>query len=521
MKSRFIIFVALLSLALLSVNTALADPQIGVTLLTSSSISDIYEGQNQTVQFNVTNTGDSNLTSIMLSIPSLGVVNYSLSGALAIGDSAKPSYIIRTNGTTAIGQYSVDIFGKNSSGFVTPSLSTPFTFNVMYPYCSNITGPSNPIYIDSVTNDDKISGKEFKPLDNISIKIRIGNNDDEDSHKVILDVVLVNVKDGSQIDNEAEKKVTVSKDHTQTVTLDMLIPADIDAGTYALYIKAENDDDSDNCVQTSYTLKVKKSTREIIYIPKSDDTANVSCGSSLPVIGNFYNIGNDDEDKIKIEYSDSFGNDQAQEHNNLYSGDKLPLSWSFNIPRNATVGLSNYELTVYYDYNSDDKTYNDEDTFPFEFNVNCQAMATSQTINTEASTAIIGTESQVSVNIANTGAASQTFSTSASADWATIDSITPASVTLAAGEEKEVIIKLDANPSTAIGAKDLVVSVQHNGITETQTVSVNVQQSSAKAGLLDQLSFQLKYNPTWVVIDTALVVAIIVIVILLFAGKKK
>jgi len=525
MNNKFIFFIALLSLALLSVNVALAAPSLSMTWLTSPS--DLYEGQNKTVSCNITNNGDSNLTvSLTAALSSLGLNSSESSISIPINDSVSRSYTITTNSTSNIGVHIITItaFGVNaSSSNTTSTLSS--SFNVLYPYCENITGTNDPIDFIEITNDEDIDGEEFKPLDSFDIKVKVENNDDNDDddndHKVIITAVLV--KDNEEVDDtEVEQKVTIDAEDKETVTLTMALPSDIEEGTYYLYVKAENDDDSDNCEQKALSLEIEQSTREVIYIGPSA-IQNISCGSTLLVEGNIFNIGKEDEDKVKISYSDKFGNTQTEEYNSLDSGDSLPLNWQFNIPQNTSAGKSAYTITISYDYDEDDETYDETESFLTDFNVYgvCQAaLVSNQTISTESSTAILGVESEVRVKITNTGTTAQTFLTTATADWAEINSITPSSVSLNAGEEKEIIIKLEPKSNVEIGANDLVVSVQHNGITDTKTVSVNVQKSSAKAGLIEQLQFQLKYNPTWVIIDTALVVAIIVVVILLFTGKK-
>jgi len=532
MNNKFIFSIILLAFVVLSVTNVLADPSFSVTC-TASPTRDIFQNESKIISCNMTNTGDSNLTlaSARLLVPSFGINESIYSGPLAVNSSIPTLYskTIWTNYTTNIGPHglSISASGTNDTANATVTQSLP-SFNVIYPYCENITGTDDPIDFIEITNDKDIDGEEFKPLDEINIKVKVENNDDDDDdHKVIVTAVLVGTDNEEVDDTEVKEKMKVEADDKKTITLSMKIPADIKEGTYYLYVKVENNDDSDNCEQLGMddlevlSIKIEKSNREVIYVEPSEEQ-NVSCGSDLLVEGDIYNIGNDDEDKIKVVYSDKFGNTQTEEYNDLDSGENIPLSWAFKIPRNATEGKYAYTIAIFYDYDEDDETYDEKESFSTQFRVygGCQSLIANQTITTEASTAILGIESEVRVKIVNTGTISQIFSITASADWADINSITPSSVTLSAGEEKEIILKIEPKAGTEIGAHDLIVNVQHGGGTDSKTVSVNVQKSSVKSGLIEQLQFQLKYNPAWVVIDAVLVIAIIVVVILLFSGKK-
>jgi uncharacterized membrane protein len=519
---KIIFSIALLALVVLSVTNILAAPSLSLSWITAPA--ELYQGQSRAISANITNTGDSNITSIKLSIPSLNIVNYSLfSGQLAVNASTITTpYTIVTNSTTNIGAYAISIFGLNSSGTATSEVSS--SFNVIYPYCANITGLSSPIQLYEITNDDDIKDKDLNPLDSFDIKVKVENTDDEDDYKAIVEAVLVSAKDSSEVDNtDIKEKVTVNSNSKKSVTLEMTIPADIDAGNYYLYVKVTNDDDEDNCEQTSIPVTVKKSTHEIVLneliVPE-----NVSCGSSATIEGKIINIGKEDEPKVKIVYSDSFGGSSTVYSDDLNTGDDSFVNFVLSVPKNATASAFKNSVTfnIYYDYDEDDESYDEKDTVTYLFSVvgDCNQIISSQTITTETSTAIAGTESEVRVTIANTGTVSQTYSVTASADWADISSISPASVTLASGEQKEVAIKLTPNSGTAIGAHDMTINVQHGSASESKTVSVNVQKSSTPSGIIDQLKFQMKYNPTWVIIDAVLIIAIIIVIVILLSGKK-
>ena len=517
---KIIFSIALLALVVLSVTNVLAAPALNFSWVTAPA--DLYQGQSRTISANLTNAGDSALTSIMISIPSLSIVNSSFSGSLAVGASTIATYTITTNSTTNLGFYSISIFGTN--GTVETSVISS-SFNVFYPYCASAENSTDsPIKLYDIVNDEDIDDENFKPLDSFDIKVKVQNTDDEDDYKSIIEAVLVSAEDSSEADGtDIEEKVSVDSDSKETVTLEMTIPTDIDSGNYYLYVKVTNDDDEDNCQQRAIPVTIKRSNHEVI-LNELNVPENVSCGASAAIEGSVANIGKEDEPKVKIVYSDSFGGSSTVYSEDLDTGDDSPVSFVLSVPKNATESAFKNSVTfnIYYDYDEDDESYDEKDTVTYLFSVvgDCSKLISSQTITTEASTAITGTESEIRVTIVNTGTVSQTYSVSASADWADIDSISPASVTLASGEEKEVSIKLTPNSGTEIGAHDMTINVQHGSTSESKTVSVNVQKASTPSGLIDQLKFQMKYNPTWVIIDAVLVIAIIIVIVILLSGKK-
>jgi uncharacterized membrane protein len=514
MKSKSILFIALFTLTLLAVNTAMAASNM--TMSWNTAASDLYQGQNKTVSYTINNTGDTNLTlSIFLAISGTDLNSSDSIINLLANNSVTREYTILTNDASNIGSHTVSV---SAIGNVNASISS--AFNILYPYCE-INSTKTPVKLVEITNDEKITDDEYNPLDVLTIKVKVQNIDDEEDADAIISAVLV--KDDAEVDDtDIEKKVSIDKDDTDTVTVNMTIPSDIDEGTYYLYVKVYNDDKESNCMQQVLPITIEKKSRELIF-SNIKFPATVSCGSTTAITGSIINIGNRDEDKVKVVYSDDFGTTSTQIINSLDSGDKSSVAFSLKAPKNATEGEYSASFDVYYDYDEDDEEYGDQSdqiVYLFKTSGSCQQLIETQTITTEASTAIVGTESEVRVTITNTGTVSQTYSVSADADWADINSITPSSAVLAAGESKEVVIKLNAKSSTDIGAHQMLVNVQHGGISESRTVDVSVQKSSAPSGIIDQLKFQLKFNPTWVIIDAALVLAIIIVIISLLAGKK-
>jgi hypothetical protein len=278
--------------------------------------------------------------------------NYSANNSYAITNSSINdtirAYVNATDGMNSTISF-IDIP-------LTENATANITVPVSYNYCL-VNSSNSPVSLKEITNDDKINGKKFKPLDEIEIKVKVDNADKDDKKDTVVSAVLV--MNGTEVaDTEVDKTITLKTDSYQTVILNMIIPEDIEAGNYQIYVKAYDDNKESNCQQTALDITVTKSNHEVIF-KSTDISSNVFQGSVADIKGTVANIGKNDEDKVKIVYSDNLGNSFFEERNNLDSGDSFIFSFSAKVPANATVGEHTAKLKVYYDYDDNDGSYDD------------------------------------------------------------------------------------------------------------------------------------------------------------------
>ena len=314
-----------------------------------------YSISNSTITINATVT-DADLDNLNYSYQfdnlndNVTLQNYSASNSYVITNSSINDTIrAYMNATDGINS-TISFIDIPLTGNVTANITLPVTYN----YC--LANSSNsPVSLKEITNDDKINGKKFKPLDEIEIKVKVDNSDKNDEKDAVVSAVLV--KNGTDIDDtEVDKTVTLNEDDDETVTLTMIIPEDIDEGAYQIYVKAYDDDKESNCQQTALDIIIAKSNHEVIFKSVGVSSA-IFQGSVASISGTVINIGKQDEDKIKIVYSDNLGNSFFEERNDLDSGDSFIFSFSAKIPANATVGEHMAKLKIYYDY--DDGSYDE------------------------------------------------------------------------------------------------------------------------------------------------------------------
>jgi hypothetical protein len=321
-----------------------------ITMSTSATDTD---GTSLTYNYQFSNLNDSTI-----------IQAYSTNSSLAL-NSSFINNTIRATVTVSDGIDStisfVDIFVNDIPTNATNT--TVATFN----YCS-INSTTSPVSLKEITNDNSINGKKFNPLDEIEIKVKADNSDKDNKKDVVVQAVLV--RNGIEIDDtEVDKSMTLNKDDYSTVILNMVIPEDIDEGDYELYVKVYDNDQELNCQEQMLSISVTKSSHEVVFNNVEMPTTALS-GSTITIDGKFVNIGKEDEDRVKIVYSDDFGNSFSEERTGLDSGNSMDFSFTAKIPANATAGEYKAKIKLYYDYNSDDKTYGDSsDETTYKINV--------------------------------------------------------------------------------------------------------------------------------------------------------
>jgi len=479
----------------------------------------MYWDHNQTISFNITNTGNDSLT-LNASLPLNGFSPSYWSEVISLdsNESAVRSLNISADDDTDVGPHTITLSILDTSNS-SNSLSSSKTFNVYYPYCDNVdNATTNPIRLDELRNQNKIEDEDFNLLDSIFIKVKVQNLDDDDSQYGVVEALIVQ---GTEVydDYDAKKKIKIDEDDTETFYLNLTVSPDLDEGTAYLYIKVYNDDDEDNCEQLAIPINIKKSTREVIPFDLSYPES-VTCGETFTIEGDVYNIGEKDEDKVKMTLK-AFSNLYDDEFNNLDSGEDGSFLFNVKVPMNASEGTNKMVFTLYYDYDEDSELFDESEYFNYNIKVeNCRELVNIST-KTESSTAITSTASELRFLVSNDGASTQNIAVSASADWATIESISPSSFSLEAGKEQYVSIMLTPNKNTEIGLHSLNVKVAYASELDSIAIPVNVQRPSTPSGLFDKIAFYYKYDTMWAVLDSLLIIAIIIVSILLFMAKRK
>ena len=499
-----------------------------LTIAWVASPQDVYQGENTSAIVNITNAGNVDFSSVYINLTDSNATFSTSSVPLARNGSYAWTVNISTNKKTNYGSSSMTVTarGTNSTYSLNATASSTADFDVLYRYCVANRSTSR-ISIYEITNREDIDDEEFDALDELTIKVKVENEDDEEDRVAVVNAVLVH--DYSEVDDtEVEKSVEISSDNSKTVTLNMTIPVDVEEGVYFLYIKAYDDDSSKYCDQEVIEFIIdKSSTHKVIPYELSVEPTNVSCGGLFTVKGKIGNIGSYDEDSVKLVYSDGWTT-STKTFNSFDEGETGEFEFSSAVAANATEGAKSFTLTLSYYYDDNDNEYQRTDSESFSlFSVagNCIRESSNVSFSTETATPQVftGTQSEVRILVSNSGTIKQNYTVeipTASVNWALVNSISPSSFELEAGASRYVSVKLTPNANATSGLHTMDAKISYAGTSQTKTLSLNLQKVSEVSNLIDRVKFSVSRDWIWYVIGGLAAVVIVLMFAISSASKK-
>ena len=437
------------------------------------------------------------------------------------------------------------------------SNNATLTLSFLNSFCSDGAIDDNDLVLKvDINNRGEGDDDEWLPLDRIEIEVELENNKNVDLDDVIFELGLF--KEGSNT-NIMDDMMWISKDDEEIEVGDIddgkdekhtfefrVDPTELDDGDndYILVVKAYPDTDEDvTCIDYSENLADFGSDdflAEISIVKENDEekmvvideksyplVTNAFCGEQVTFSADINNIGDDDFlDQIKVLlFNKELGlNLEEIVSGDLDEGEKTDVTFSFKIPSNADEKQYVLVMEIFYDYDEDDKVYDEvsDDTFDALFKVegNCEAIDTSAQAVVSAvleSGGLAGEELVVKATIVNTGDITTTYviSLSGYAEWASSADVSPSTVTLSSGESRDVLITLNVKEDVS-GEKlfDIEV-VSGSEFVVSQPVSVSVESQKAfksffTGGVIGSSNVYL-----WIIgaLNIILIVAIIFVVV--------
>ncbi len=434
------------------------------------------------------------------------------------------------------GTYSIIVTGSDS----VKGVESKATFTHTKSFCKSGEAGSN-LTISKVSIDNTgDKNEEWKLLDIIDIDVRVDNDGNDDIKDVIVELGLFDSEGKNQVgdlefENTDEDSISIGKirdGDDSTVTFRFKVPADFEDGSYKLAVKAYSDDlgESVECVGESDDLS--DDFYEQIDVIREDDTgkfiafdniqvmpsSDITCGDSVSVTFDVFNVGDEDQDQIRINLFSSELNNLKLEREireDLDVGDKQKVSFDFIIPNGLQDRLYRLQLSADYDYrNSNYRESSDEST---EFTINvkgCSAVPSgTERIALIAasldSDAEAGKELQIKLIITGliSGEADYVVVPTDFESWAELNSISERLVHLRNGESKEVTLRLNVNKDVS-DEQSLIIEVRSGDKLETREVSVNIAAEAQTGGL--NLGGN---NLIWIIgaINVVLIVLIIIV----------
>lgn len=459
--------------------------------LTSRQISDA-NGKNITINFNPTS----------LSIPannssSVQATTSSLENGFLFGSFSK-TYTIYETGN--------------------PTNNQTLTLSFLNSFCSKGSANDNDLKLKvDINNKGQGDDNDWMPLDTIEVKVELENNKDLNGNGDLNDVMfeLGLFKQGSS-NNIMNDMMWISKDDEKVKVGDIdesddgkytfrfrVDPREIKDRNYVLRVKAfPKRDESGTCIDYSndladfgssdYSAEIrvsKENNKEKMVVVDKESyplITNAFCGEQISLPVDIYNIGDEDFDnQVKVTlFNKALGiNKEEIASGDLNEGEKTDVAFSFKVPKDADEKTYTLLMETFYDYNKDDKTYdeNSDNTFNALLKVegNCISVSTASVSAILKSGGKAGEELVVKAIVKNTGDKISNYLVNAAgyASWASSAKIEPTIFTLNPGESKDVSITLNVkSDASGEGLFNLEV-LSGNELVKTQKVSVSIEEN--------------------------------------------
>ncbi len=337
----------------------------------------------------------------------------------------------------------------------------------------------------SVTNgfgDDT----EWFPLDEIRVNVDVSNDANDEMRNIVVEWGLYDKQNTRWVIQEEESDFDLDEDDGKTLEfsfiLDNMNRIETD-GDYVFYVWATGDDkETDNETSTFSSLPIDiVIDSHFVVLDSLELVGTASCGDTIQVSGEVWNIGDDDEQDVYLKvFNTLLGISQRVDLGDIDSLESKDLLFNIVIPEDAEEGKS-YDITFLVYDDSDDIFENsngDESEFSLPLNIapgSCSAEVPVVVTASLETAAKAGEEFTVKATVTNTASIKKTFifEVGGYTDWATFVSVDKPSLTLDAGKSTEVLIKLKANEGVS-GSKNFNIVMKEGSKVLTQPVSVSV-----------------------------------------------
>ena len=502
--------------------------------------SKITPSQNGT--FMVRNTGNVEVSGITFSTSKASVSVSPNTLASLAKNTASSTFTVSTSDFSGLS------FGTTNTVTVTANSGTVHSnsasFSVEKTFCKNGAAGTN-LTLDRVEiNSDGEDDNAWRFLDTITVEVRVENVGDNDVDDVTVELGLydssgVNKVGNLEFINNDEERIDlgdINDGDKEIATFEFKVPADMDSGDYKLAVKAysKKSGESKICVDSSSDLS--SSTFEEVSVEQENDEgkfmafdnikltpSDVTCGDAVTLEADVYNIGDQDEDRVRINLiNKELGIDSNYEiGNGLDQGDNQKITFTFDIPQSAADKTYKLALSSEYDYkNGNYRQSSDDDEIVPLILIGCSVQQSTARIASISasleSDAKAGQDMTVVATIKNLGNSTTSFIVNAKGfdSWATLNEVSPKTITLNSGESSDVTINLNVKNSAA-GSESFIIEALANGKIESRTVEVSI----ASSGSL--FSGVFKNNAlVWVIGIINLVLIILIIIVAVKLSRR-
>tara|TARA_Y100000310_G_scaffold95150_1_gene93001 strand:+ start:8136 stop:9863 length:1728 start_codon:yes stop_codon:yes gene_type:complete len=270
--------------------------------------------QTHTKTFNITNTGNANITNVSFDFSVDGFnlqSNYtnfvlefdkteSIEFNITIPESASTGNV--TLGSVQIGSTELDqslfsVTAEVGGGLIIEDLDIFLTTR----------DSDNEADLDVVDNkklnfNDQDIGPESELRFNVNVENTFTDEEDIDIDDISVKVTILEIDDGEDIEEESNE-FSLDSDGNEDVNVIVKIPLSVDEGVYEVLIEVEGQDDNNNdhTAEMKVKIDVDKDVRDVIVKTASSFPQTVKCTGSSTLTATLKNIGQRIESDIKLE----------------------------------------------------------------------------------------------------------------------------------------------------------------------------------------------------------------------------
>lgn len=424
------------------------------------------------------------------------------------------------------GAHSVNININATDTNGTDSSVKLITFEAIRSYCE--FGDTGDLEIRGI--DFQVEGfgddDEWYLTDEITIDVDVKNTGNDDVDNVVLEWALLDKDTGEVIFDDEENDIDIKDGDTETFTFTFTLdPDDFDTDIlnddFVFIVKAYSDDQGEDlqCGFKEETVKLMVDNNFVI-LSNIQFTESVPCGEISEITAEIWNIGDDDQDDVSVRVINTeLGINELVDAGDIDSLESKKLRLDIKIPANAIE--KSYDLKLFVLDEDSDVFENDNDDTS-EFNLilkvegNCKPIETASSVlitaelDPETPNAVAGKQVIIRANLRNTGDSETTYTLSVigNSGWSSLSAIDPKTITINAGESRDVSIYLDIDED-ATGEKEFTIrATYNNGKITDQTVALALEAGASQ----DVIFTHLKNN--WFIYVIAIVNIILIIAII-------
>lgn len=494
----------------------------------SFSISDNSEA------FTITNTNSSELLNVTLQLPTINGIQFSTSGSIT---DINTSSSITVTPTTTI-NYSNFNFGETYTGnlVVTDASNSSNTETITVEiknteFCDYADNGDLNVKIEDITNKGIGEDDKWYPLDNVEIEVTIENDGDDDIDDITLEWGLYSEDDDKwviELTDEDDFNLKDGDEETITFIIDLDKDLDVDLdelddGDYTLYIRATGEVDdgnsTDTCESDTESLEIIVEKNYVI----ADDikiTGTTFCGSTAQLTADIVNIGTDDQEDILVFVSNSdLGISEQVDMGDIDAFEDKTLNYEFVIPEGLDEKIYYLKLEIF-DEDNDLYENSDDDesvfTISVDVNGNCEQIIEATVLASLESGGEAGEEMQIRATVTNSGSEKETFTIEIAdyTTWAELVEISPETVTLSAGESRDVIVTFNVDEDASEKQTFNILLKNEDENTITQPISATIESGFTLSGSIGDNAY------LWGIAIANIILVVVIVAVAVKAIKK-